>query len=196
MFIKIMEGNTISPTLDEKYMIPPEKTSEIKQMVQRFEVDTTVEEVAVIGDIHGTTKFLDGYNHILKNNNHVEKIIVMGDHFDPYENVPFDVMVERYEEFIDCMKHDDRIVSLLGNHDLPYYDRGFLSRCRYDSSNAFKIKQNFGRNRSLFQLAYEADLDKHYLFTHAGVTKSWYEKHHELIGELTVENLNRLKTIP
>ena len=31
-----------------------------------------------------------------------------------------------------------------------------------------------------------------YLFTHAGVSKGWYEKNKQAIGELTTENLNNL----
>ena len=41
-------------------------------------------KVAVIGDIHGTTKFIDCYNNIQKNDTDVDKIIVLGDWFDPY----------------------------------------------------------------------------------------------------------------
>ena len=153
-------------------------------------------KILIIPDVHGRTFWKDA---VEKYGEECDKIVFLGDYLDPYpwEFITRKMAIENFKEIITYKKdNQDKVVLLLGNHDLPYYDRNFLSRCRYDSSNAFKIKQNFGRNRSLFQLAYEVDLDKHYLFTHAGVIKSWYEKHHELIGELTVENLNRLKTTP
>ena len=47
----------------------------------------------------------------------------------------------------------------------------------------------------MFKLAYEIkDNDKSYLFSHAGVCKSWYEKYKDLIGELNADNLNNLLT--
>ena len=78
-------------------------------------------KIAVIGDIHGTTKFLECYKNIQKNDSDVEKIIVLGDWFDPYVVIDFDTMIERYNEFVKIWKSDDRIISILGNHDLAGY---------------------------------------------------------------------------
>jgi predicted phosphodiesterase len=49
-------------------------------------------KVAVIGDIHGTTKFLDCYMKIQQNDPKVDKIIVLGDWFDPYDNIDLDIV--------------------------------------------------------------------------------------------------------
>jgi len=152
--------------------------------------------ILVIPDVHGRTFWKDA---VEKHSEDCEKIVFLGDYLDPYpwEWITRKMTIENFKEIIKYKKDNpEKVVLLLGNHDLAYYDRNFPYRVRYDSSNAYKIKQNFGKNRSLFQLAYEAYLDKHYLFTHAGVLKSWYERHKELIGDLTVENLNRLKTFP
>ena len=152
--------------------------------------------ILVIPDVHGRPFWKDA---VEKHSEDCEKIVFLGDYLDPYpwEWITRKMTIENFKEIIKYKKdNQEKVVLLLGNHDLAYYDRNFPYRVRYDSSNAYKIKQNFGKNRSLFQLAYEADLDKHYLFTHAGVLKSWYERHKELIGDLTVENLNRLKTFP
>ena len=152
--------------------------------------------ILVIPDVHGRIFWKDA---VEKHTNDCDKIVFLGDYLDsyPWEFITRKMAIENFKEIIKYKKdNQEKVVLLLGNHDLAYYDRNFPYKVRYDSSNAYKIKQNFGRNRSLFQLAYEADLDKHYLFTHAGVLKSWYERHKELIGDLTVENLNRLKTFP
>ena len=171
MFVKVIEGNGVTSPMVKDYTVPTE-TSMVNQAVKRVVVDTTVREVAVIGDIHGTTKFIDGYNHILKHNNHVEKIIVMGDHFDPYEDIPFDTMVERYEEFIDCMKHDDRIVSLLGNHDLSRYviDGDQTSRTERFHVHINKLSELIESNLDESRLMFVWD---NYLFSHAGVSENW-----------------------
>lgn len=152
--------------------------------------------ILVIPDVHGRTFWKDA---VEKHANDCDKIVFLGDYLDsyPWEFITRKMTIENFKEIIKYKKNNpEKVILLLGNHDLAYYDRNFPYRVRYDSSNAYKIKQNFGKNRSLFQLAYEADLDKHYLFTHAGVLRSWYERHKELIGDLTVDNLNRLKTFP
>lgn len=44
----------------------------------------------------------------------------------------------------------------------------------------------------LFKVAWDKMIkDTRYLFTHAGVCRSWYERHKEGIGELTADNLNK-----
>jgi predicted phosphodiesterase len=78
-------------------------------------------KIAVIGDIHGTTKFLECYKNIQKNDSDVDKIIVLGDWFDPYIDIDLDTMIERYNEFVKIWKSDNRIISILGNHDIAGY---------------------------------------------------------------------------
>ncbi len=187
MFVKIIGEESPTETIE---LEKPTDTSIVKQAVNRVLVDTTVKEVAVIGDIHGTTKFIDGYNHILKHNNHVDKIIVMGDHFDPYENVPFEVMVERYEEFIDCMKHDDRIISLLGNHDLSRYIIGDdeTSRSERFHVHVEKLGDLIESNLDKSRLIYELD---GYLFSHAGVSEYWVNT----VAEPNGYNFEKLKKV-
>ena len=153
-------------------------------------------KLLIIPDVHGRTFWKEA---VEKHGEECDKVIFLGDYLDPYpiEFITRKSAIENFKEILKYKKENpDKVILLLGNHDLPYYDRNFFTKCRYDSSNAYKIKQNFGKNRILFQLAYETDLDKHYLFTHAGVLRSWYERHKNLIGDFTVENLNRLKTFP
>jgi hypothetical protein len=46
-------------------------------------------------------------------------------------------------------------------------------------------------------LAYEEEINgRKYLFTHAGLMNSWIERNKKIIGEPTVENLNRLVDFP
>ena len=76
--------------------------------------------------------------------------------------------------------------------DAHYLWKNFGMSTRYDSSNAYHNRETFLNNRELFTVAWDTVIgDKRYLFTHAGVCRSWYERHKEKIGDLTAENLNK-----
>lgn len=138
------------------------------------EADMSGERVAVIGDIHGTRKFVDGYENILKNDNDVSKIIVLGDHFDPYKNIKIVDMVSRFNDFVSCMENDRRIVSILGNHDLSSYiirgDR--TNRTEFDPEKRSKIIDCITGIIDKSNLIFEYG---QYLFSHAGVSQRWME---------------------
>lgn len=132
-------------------------------------------KVCVIGDIHGTSKFLECYMDIIKYDNDCEKIIVCGDHFDPYENIGVDEMIEKYKEFIDICHEDDRIISLLGNHDLATYVIYNDCTNRTDRHPIYqnKISDEILKNISDSYLLYKIG---NYIFSHAGVSKYWLEQ--------------------
>lgn len=144
-----------------------------KQSSERVLIDLTeCQKIAVIGDIHGTLKFIEGYEHILKHNDDVNKIVVLGDHFDPYGSVDFKTMVERYNTFISCMKMDDRIVSILGNHDLSKYiietdETNRSSKDEYEIETIRNlISENLKDSRLMFVVG-------NCIFSHAGVSYDW-----------------------
>lgn len=129
-------------------------------------------KVAVIGDIHGTTKFIDCYNNIQKNDTDVDKIIVLGDWFDPYIEVDLDTMIERYDEFIKIWKNDDRIISILGNHDIAGYiiQNDCTNRTIRFGKSRQRITDVIEQNLSESYLTYKVG---DYMFSHAGVSKEW-----------------------
>ena len=144
-------------------------------------------KVAVIGDIHGTTKFIECYKNIQENDSDVDKIIVLGDWFDPYYDIDLDTMIERYNEFVKIWKSDDRIVSILGNHDIAGY---IISN---DSTNR-TIK--FWKMRQRITDVIEPNLPESYLtykvgdymFSHAGVSQEWLNdikyEYHNYAGDI------------
>ena len=127
-------------------------------------------KVCVIGDVHGTTKFLECYGKILKNDNDCDKIIVHGDHFDPYLDISIDTIIERYNKFIQISKEDTRIISLLGNHDLSYYIISGDKTSRTSVWNSRKIRECILPNLSTSYLCYFIN---DYIFSHAGVSQDW-----------------------
>ena len=125
----------------------------------------------------------------------------MGDYLDPYgwEGITRKDAINNFQEIIDFkLQNKDKVVLLTGNHDCHYIDKHNFHKCsRYDSSNAHHIEEMFRSHRSLFTLAYEKTIaDKKFLLTHAGLILPWYNLHKDIIGELTVENLNSLLNSP
>lgn len=155
--------------------------------------------ILVIGDIHGRSFWKKAVD---ENFDKVDKVIFLGDYLDPYpwEGITRKDAIKNFDEIIKFKKeHKDKVILLLGNHDLPYIDkRNFYTRSRYDSSNAWHIERMFRSHRSLFQLAHEEYINgKRYLFTHAGLIPKWYEYHKKIIGEeLTIDSLNHLLDNP
>ena len=154
--------------------------------------------ILIIPDIHGRNFWKNSINKEFENSDYV---LFGGDYLDPYplEGITRKDAIRNFQEIIDFKStNNDKVILLIGNHDEPYADkRNFYTRSRYDSSNAYHIEEMFKSHRSFFQLAHEEYINgKRYLFTHAGLIPQWYEKHEDLIGELTVDNLNRLQNTP
>ncbi|MBC7923869.1 MAG: metallophosphoesterase, partial [Ferruginibacter sp.] len=77
-------------------------------------------------------------------------------------------------------EHPQQVVLLLGNHDIQYrFYPDF--RCSGFRANLQKrLSALFVAHGASFQVAYQY---RDYLFTHAGVTRRWYDKHEALILE-------------
>ena len=151
----------------------------------------------VIPDVHGRKFWKDAVSQY---ENNVDKIIFLGDYLDPYldEGITRKDAINNFEEIIDYkVNNKDKVVLLLGNHDLPYVSKEFHTRSRYDSSNAYHIAADFKTHRSLFKLAHEETVgNKKYLFSHAGLLNSWVERNKKIIGEPTINSLNHLLEMP
>ena len=150
--------------------------------------------ILIIPDVHGRPFWKDAVEKHLEE---CDKIIFLGDYLDEYpdENITRKQSKENFKEIINLKENNrDKVILLLGNHDLHYMHREFTRSSRYSSSNAYNYKQMFLSHESFFKIAHEEMInDKKYLFTHAGVMKSWYERNKEIIGELTTDNINKLQ---
>jgi hypothetical protein len=106
-----------------------------------------------------------------------DKIIFIGDYVDSFDaiNVIIKSNLEEIVHFKKCL--GDRVVLLLGNHDVQYIVHnqgcsGYRPEMRHD------LYQIFSENSSFFKLAHEetGTNGEKWLWTHAGVTSGWYNK--------------------
>ena len=150
-------------------------------------------KLLLISDIHGRNFWKEATE---KYTDKVDKVIIFGDEVDPYpwEGYTRKDAIQTLKDVIEYKKkYGDKVILLWGNHAIQYLTKEFLTRSRYDSSHAWDICELYKSHRSLWQLAYEYELGgKRYLFTHAGLMPSWYERNKDTIGELTVDNLNSI----
>ena len=156
--------------------------------------------ICVIGDIHGRT------NWQRINLPAFDKVIFLGDYFDPYERKTHEELWDNFEKIIDLKgKEPDKYVLLFGNHDYhylpkvrsnPYGDR--YSRFDYNLENALGIGKvlEAGLEAGTLQIAYHLP-DSPLFFIHAGISRFWYtrmilENDVPAEGQVVVEDLDKL----
>lgn len=154
-------------------------------------------KVLIISDVHARPFWKEATE---KYDHECDKIIFLGDYVDPYQDEGFTRKdaIRTLEEIIEFkINNKDKTILLIGNHDAHYFLKNFPRSTRYDSSNAYKIRELFAQHNHIFKLAYEEIINnKKYLFTHAGLMNSWIERNKDIIGQPTVDSLNMLKNNP
>lgn len=168
-------------------------------------------QILVIPDVHGRYFWKGPVKETLENTN--AKIVFLGDYLDVYlrefvkiygykldvytqENWDkiyklWDDTVAMFEEIIELKrKYPERITLLVGNHDCGYAVGPKVCEVRRDNRNARKICKLFDDNWELFKLADEARIaDKHFIFTHAGINKTYAERCFDDVNEDNVVSL-------
>lgn len=142
--------------------------------VKDKQTTSNTEKVLVIPDVHGREFWRKPIARI----DEYEKVIFLGDYLDPYEFefIPIERAIEGFLDIIALKRqYPNKVVLLLGNHDLHYWWDNDMDCSRRDILNLGIIHRLFMMNRDCFQLAYYLDAEsKNYLFTHAGVLSGWF----------------------
>jgi len=132
-------------------------------------------KIVSIGDIHGRPYWKD------IDPSKYDKIIFNGDYMDSYVYTP-EKTLQNLMDIIEFRKNNpDKVVNLLGNHDIQYmwsYDEFGCSGFKpgiYPSAHEL-----FNENKDLFTVAFQ--IDKH-IWTHAGITKGWYDTNKKILDE-------------
>lgn len=135
-------------------------------------------KIIVLPDIHGRAFWKSAREHIEQ----CDRVVFLGDYFDPYgfEGISVVDAIDNFGEVLQFAKeYPEKVVMLLGNHDMPYFSEQYrdLSRyhCRMSSEWYSAIAEIFDDNREMFKVAHVED---GILFTHAGCSTRWLKSIH------------------
>lgn len=145
-----------------------------------------MKKILAIGDIHG----LNTWKDIVAKENDFDVCIFVGDYFDSFHldaQTQLDNFKDIWHFAIDNTNSKKEVILLLGNHDLHYLLPG-EQYSGYQPLKAMDIREALGEAGD--QLQYAAEIDG-FLFTHAGVTKTWAEKW-KIYMDSPAESINKL----
>lgn len=132
----------------------------------------------VLPDIHGR----DFWKSAVERIDDCDRVVFVGDYFDPYvfEGISVVDAIGNFREILYFVKeHPDKVVMLIGNHDLPYFSEQYRAlasyHCRWSRDWHDVISEMFEANRQLFKMAHVED---DVLFTHAGCSTKWLKSIH------------------
>ena len=137
------------------------------------ELITYMSKILIVPDVHGR-KFWHKAKEMI---DEVDQVVFLGDYLDPYsrEGITFEDALNEFEQILEIKeKHSDKVVLLVGNHDMHYIQLEFMNCSRLNVYRRVEIHDLFMNNIDKFQLIHEIDK---YLFSHAGVYLEWTKKY-------------------
>ena len=138
-------------------------------------------KILIIPDVHCRSFFKEPVKKYIDK---VDKIIFLGDYLDPYDFEDGVTRKRKIKNLVQILtlkdENPDKVILLLGNHDLHYcdykYGNDIIPCSRYDKiterKNLTEKLYTAGDKKGNFQLAYEID---NILFSHAGIMKDWLD---------------------
>ena len=142
-------------------------------------------KILIIPDVHGR-KFWHKTKELI---NEVDQVVFLGDYLDPYsiEGITFEDALNEFKQIIEFKeKYSDKVVLLVGNHDMHYIKLEFMDCSRLNVRRRVEVHDLFMNNIDKFQLIHEIN---NYLFSHAGVYLKWINKYEITLKELS--NFNK-----
>lgn len=125
--------------------------------------------IIVIGDIHGRNL----WKNIISKEVDVNKIIFIGDYFDSRDDISVQQQVDNFKEILEFKKNNmDKVILLLGNHDFHYLKDARENYSGFNQYHFIDINELIEPSvrSGLVTVCYTHD---NYVFTHAGITKTW-----------------------
>lgn len=130
----------------------------------------------LLPDIHGRKFWKEACTDI----SGYDRVIFLGDYLDPYdfEYISVDEAIENFKEIISFKKKNmEKVVLLLGNHDMPYAFRDYYEfsswHCLHSSMHHDEISKFFEDNMKLFGICH---VEGNVIFTHAGIDGGWLKE--------------------
>jgi predicted phosphodiesterase len=148
-------------------------------------------KVIALGDTHGRSL----WKEIVSKETDADKIVFIGDYFDTHGGgYSANRQIENFKDIIAFKKANmDKVILLLGNHDFHYLNdvdenySGYQWHYRQDINAVLQPAVDEG----LVQMAFVYDK---YVFTHAGVTKTWAKNSGVDVNNLQESVNNLFKT--
>lgn len=138
-------------------------------------------KILIVPDVHGRTFWHKAEELI----DEVDQVVFLGDYLDPYphEGISFDdAIVEFTLILLFKEKYPDKVILLLGNHDMHYIVKEFMDCSRLNKSKRKELYDLYNEYIDCFNLVHFIE-DK-YLFSHAGLYEAWMDKYNLSIDEL------------
>lgn len=128
-------------------------------------------KVLLIGDVHGRTFWQEPLEK-----NDYDLVIFMGDYFDPYDQSLRKGMYDNFEKILEFKEaHPEECLLLTGNHDGHYVGMSQGSRWSIETQSGYGDKLRDLIDNGTLQKAYMMEgLDKPVLFTHAGLSRTFF----------------------
>lgn len=146
-------------------------------------------KVVTIGDIHGRPYWKN------INPDNYDVIIFDGDYVDSYRFTDFDTL-DNLMQIIDFKKEfPEKVFLNLGNHDLQYmWDYATFGCSGFRAQMYHDLHDLFYDNKNLFQVAHQIG---NHIWTHAGISKGWYNYNKPIIDDYTTrfETKNLAETL-
>lgn len=170
-------------------------------MLVGFLSKINMKKYLIISDIHGRPFWEKPINAIINKNLDVERIIFLGDYFDPYpqEGISEESAITNWMHLKSKVVNNlspNQYVFLIGNHDAHYINNTFRMKCggsRMSIYNFNTFQGIFKDNKFLFQMAHEENINgKKVLFTHAGINQDWLERHNDIIEDVNANTIIKL----
>lgn len=147
-------------------------------------------KILVLPDIHGRQFWRKPFENLEQ----YDRVVFLGDYLDPYdfEGISVEDAIDNFKDILLMAKDNDKVVMLLGNHDMPYFSQTYYRynsyHCRHSREHHDEISGIFKEHEDKFRIAHTED---GVLFTHAGCTSVWldYAFDYKYTKDLNVSDL-------
>ena len=136
--------------------------------------------IIAIGDVHG----LDRWKNIVSGSTY-DTVVFMGDYFDTHENISAEKQKINFRELIRFKNQNkEKVILLTGNHDYHYLDGIDETYSGFQRFHKMEFQELLHKaiDDNLMQICY---VYEKFLFSHAGVTKTWCKN---VFGNVKFEN--------
>lgn len=134
--------------------------------------------VGIIGDLHGR----DCWKKFVRDPS-IDKWMFLGDYCDSFNFSNVEILHNLKQIIQFKLNYPDKVVLLLGNHDLAYRwinDPDVPMCSGYRPEMAYDLHFLFNEHKNLFKVSHQIN---NHLFTHAGISEKWFNKHKTVIKE-------------